>query len=274
MRIVVCVKEVLDPDAVNAYALAGKLAIGADGRTLTQAAIPRLMNAYDEQAIEAALRLRDAGAAATIAVVSVGTDATDILRHAAALGADEVVHIVADAAALDGHGVARLLAAYVGLQNGADLILCGRQASDDDQGVVPLLLGERLGLPAVTVARALELGPASAGHTLRITRATPDGDEVVEVDCPAVVTVSSELGTPRYPTAARRMTARRVRPRQLSPAELSLSAGDLQSRVILARQFVPALQGACEMLAGATAAELADQLIGRLRAERVIAGAA
>ncbi len=54
MRIVVCAKEVLDPDAVNSYALAGRLIIGEDGKTLTQASIPRLMNAYDEQAIEAA----------------------------------------------------------------------------------------------------------------------------------------------------------------------------------------------------------------------------
>jgi electron transfer flavoprotein beta subunit len=70
MRIVVCVKEVLDPDAVDNYALAGRLTIGEDGKTLTQAAIPRLINAYDEQAIEAALRLRDAGADCKIAVVS------------------------------------------------------------------------------------------------------------------------------------------------------------------------------------------------------------
>ena len=57
VRIVVCAKEVLDPDAVNNYALEGKLVIGDDGKSLTQSSIPRLMNAYDEQAIEAALRL-------------------------------------------------------------------------------------------------------------------------------------------------------------------------------------------------------------------------
>ena len=57
VRIVVCVKEVLDPDAVNNYALAGRLEIGEDGKSLTQAAIPRLMNGFDEQALEAALRL-------------------------------------------------------------------------------------------------------------------------------------------------------------------------------------------------------------------------
>jgi electron transfer flavoprotein alpha/beta subunit len=68
VRIVVCVKEVLDPDAVNNYALAGRLEIGADGKSLTQAAIPRLMNGFDEQALEAALRLKDAGLDCTITV--------------------------------------------------------------------------------------------------------------------------------------------------------------------------------------------------------------
>jgi hypothetical protein len=62
MKLVVCAKEVLDPDAVNSYALAGRLVIGDDGKTLTQSAIPRLINGFDEQAIEAALRIRDAGA--------------------------------------------------------------------------------------------------------------------------------------------------------------------------------------------------------------------
>ncbi|MFQ5699931.1 MAG: hypothetical protein ACE5IL_16840, partial [Myxococcota bacterium] len=61
MRVVVCAKEVLDPDAVNNYALAGRLEIGPDRKTLTQKAIPRLINGFDEHAIEAALRLRDAG---------------------------------------------------------------------------------------------------------------------------------------------------------------------------------------------------------------------
>src|SRR3990172_5100089 len=137
MRIVVCVKEVLDPDAVNNYALVGRLVIGDDGRTLTQASIPRLMNAYDEQAIEAALRLRDAGGECTITVVSVGADPVAILRHAAALGADEIATVPVDAAALDGQATARVLAAFVRQTGGADLVLCGRQASDDDQGGGP-----------------------------------------------------------------------------------------------------------------------------------------
>ena len=264
MRIVVCVKEVLDPDAVNNYALVGRLVIGDDGRTLTQASIPRLMNAYDEQAIEAALRLRDAGAECTITVVSVGADPVAILRHAAAMGADEIATVPVDAAALDGQATARVLAAFVRHGGGADLVLCGRQASDDDQGVVPAVLGEALGLPVVTVARAIALAD---GQSVRVTRVTPDGDEVVAARLPAIVTVSSELGQPRYPTTARKMAVRRMQPKVVQVADLGLGPDELAPRVRLVRQFVPTVQGQCEMITGGTPAEAARRLVERLRAE-------
>jgi electron transfer flavoprotein beta subunit len=270
MRIVVCVKEVLDPDAVDNYALAGRLTIGEDGKTLTQAAIPRLINAYDEQAIEAALRLRDAGADCKIAVVSVGRDPTDILKHANALGADEITAIPLDPATLDCHGIAVLLAAYVRRSGGADLILCGRQASDDDQGVVPAFLGEMLGMPVITVARAAVLTQVNGGPAVRVTRVTPDGDEVVEARCPAVVTISNELGTPRYPTTAKKLAARRVKPASASLGDLSLGPEDVQPQVQLTRQFVPTVQGHCEFLEGASPADVAGRLIERLRADSVL----
>jgi electron transfer flavoprotein beta subunit len=267
LRIVVCAKEVLDPDAVNNYAIEGRLVIGDDGKTLTQTTIPRLMNAYDEQAIEVALRLRESGTACSIVVVSVGADPTELLKHAAALGADEIVHIPADAATTDYHAAARLLSAYVRASGGAHLVLCGRQASDDDQGVVPALVGELLAMPVVTIARALELPSPSV---VRVTRVTPDGDEVVEAACPAVVTVSNEVGAPRYPTMAGRMAARRKRPTVVSPDSLGVSAADLAPKVVLTRQFVPAVHGNCEFIEGDTAAEKAGRLIARLRQDSVI----
>jgi len=262
MRIIVCVKEVLDPDAVNNYAVAGRLVIGEDGKTLTQTAIPQLMNGFDEQALEAALRLRDAGADCTIVVVSVGPDPTALLKHAASLGADEIVSIPADPATLDHHAVASLLTAYIRSSEGADLLLFGRQASDDDQGVVFALIGEALDMPIVTVARELELAD---GPVLRVTRVTPDGDEVVEVSCPAIVTVSNELGDPRYPTAAKKLAARRKKPTVVAIEDLSLPAEQLQPRATLTRQFVPTIQGNCEFISGDTAAALGDSLIERLR---------
>jgi len=267
MKIVVCAKEVLDPDAVDNYVLHGRLEIGADGKTLTQVSIPRLMNAYDEQAIEAALRLRDKGLQFTLHVVSVGTDPSAILRHAAALGADEIAHVPADAGALDGHAVATLLAAYVRSLGGAELVLCGRQASDDDQGVVPALLGEMLGAPTITVARAVEL----EGGSVTVTRVTPNGDEVVEAPCPAVVTISNELGTPRYPTTARTMKARKMKPAVVGTEQLGLGADDVRPRVLLTRQFVSSVQGSCEMIEGTTAAEQAQKLLARLRETRALA---
>ncbi|MBW2235715.1 MAG: electron transfer flavoprotein subunit beta/FixA family protein [Deltaproteobacteria bacterium] len=267
MRIVVCAKEVLDPDAVNNYALAGRLEIGDDGKSLTQTTIPRLMNGFDEQALEAALRLRDAGAECRIGVVSVGSDSTALLKHAAALGADEITAVPMDDPAPDYHVVASLLAAWIRCSGNADLVLCGRQASDDDQGVVPALIGETLGMPLVTNARAVE---RVEGDAFRITRVTPDGDEVVEVPAPAVVTVSNELGEPRYPTAAKKIAARRMKPEVAEPTGLGLSDQDLQPRVLARRQFVPTVQGNCEFLAGETAAELADALVARLRQDGLI----
>ncbi len=265
MRIVVCAKEVLDPDAVNTYAVAGRLEIGDDGRSITQAAIPRLMNAYDEQAIEAALRIKDAGVDCTIHVVSAGPDQADVLKQGAAMGADEIASITVDST-LDHHAAARLLAAYVEHIGGADLVLCGRQASDDDQGVVPALLGEALKMPVVTIARAVEV---TAG-AVRVTRVTPDAEEIVEADLPAIVTISNELGQPRYPTTAGRIAARRKQATALSPEDLGLSSDDLQPRAVLTKQFVPDVQGNCEFITGDTPAQLADALIKRLRADQVL----
>ena len=265
MRIVVCVKEVLDPNAVNNLALAGKLRIGADGRTLEVAAVPRLINGYDEQGMEVALRIRDAGVACTIVAVSIGSDTQAILRHCAALGADEVVAIDPAGHALDGAAVARVLAAYVTSSGGADLVLCGRQASDDDQGVVPVLLAERLGLPAVLFARAVEV----AGRSLSVTRVTTDGDEVVQGPLPALVTVSNEVGVPRFPTAKAKMAARKMAPVAVDIAALGLAAADLASSVEVVRQQLPVVSGHCEFLQG-SAAEAARELITRLRADGVV----
>lgn len=261
MRIVVCVKEVLDPAAVNNYALAGGLKMGADGRTPEVAAIPRLINGYDEQAVEAALRLRDDGLDCRITALTIGTDAQAMLKHCAALGVDEIVAIDPGGRELDSGGVARVLHAWIARSGGADLVLCGRQASDDDQGVVPLLLAEQLGCAVTTLARELRC----EGASLSVTRATPDGDEVVRGALPALVTVSNELGAPRFPTAKAKMAARKMSPEVVAIDALGLAADALEPAVVLTRQFVPQVQGNCEFLTG-TPAQIAQALMERIRA--------
>ena len=90
-------------------------------------------------------------------------------------------------------------------------------------------------------------------------------DELVEVSCPAVVTVTNELGDPRYPTAAKKLAARRMKPTVVEVDSLSLSAEELQPRATLTRQFVPEIQGNCKFISGDTPAALGDSLIERLR---------
>lgn len=265
MRIVVCVKEVLDPDAVNNYALVGNLTLGDDGKTLEVAGIPRLINGFDEQALEAAMRIRDAGVDCHITAVSIGQELKSLLRHCAALGADEVVSIEADLNKLDHHVVANILAAYISNSGGADLVLCGRQASDDDQGVVPALIGEKLDMPTVTLARTIEV----KGADLRVTRVTSEGDEIVEGATPAIVTISNELGEPRFPTAKAKMAARRKKPLDISISDLSLSADDLIPQAVLTKQYVPEVHGNCEFIEGSPS-EAAKTLLEKLRAEDVI----
>jgi electron transfer flavoprotein beta subunit len=266
MRIVVCAKEVLDPDAVNAYAVAGRL-ISPDGRALASAGVPHLMNAYDEQAIEGALRLRDTGLECSITVVSVAEESSSHLRRAAALGADELVLITAAPAELDAAEAGWLLSAWIKESGGADLVLCGRQASDDDLGAVPAMVGERLGMPVITMARAVQLEESEGGRGLRVTRVTPDGDEVVSCVLPAVVTISSELGTPRYPTAAATMAARRKKPTIVPASSIASPAGGRTPHVVMRRMFVPQLQGNCEFIEGGSPREQVVRLLERLRAD-------
>ncbi|MCP5092412.1 MAG: electron transfer flavoprotein subunit beta/FixA family protein [Gammaproteobacteria bacterium] len=265
MRIVVCVKEVLDPDAVNNYALAGNLKIADDGRALDVAGIPSLMNAYDEQAIEVALRIRDAGVDCQITAVSIGNELKNLLKHCAAMGADEIVSIDADPDTLDHHVVANVLAAYVKDSGGAELVLCGRQASDDDQGVVPALLGEKLGIPIAPIARAIEV----EDQILRVTQVTPDGDEIVAGAMPAVVTISNEVGDPRFPTAKAKMAARKKKLTVVSVDDFGLGAEDLTPQVVRTKQYVPEVQGNCEFIEGSPG-DAARILLEKLRGDGVI----
>src|SRR5437588_10498700 len=159
MHIVVAAKQVLDPDGVNSYALWGRLTVDASGRGFTIAqTVPLLINAYDEQAMEAALRLRDAGVDCRITAVSVGREsAADVLKRCTALGAEQAILVLdPEVEAADGFRTAALLAAVIERLSDVDLVLCGRQGSDYDQGTVPAVLAELLGAGLVTLGAGVE----------------------------------------------------------------------------------------------------------------------
>lgn len=272
MKVIVCAKPVLDPDAVNGYALWGRLQVDQQARWLKTQGIPLLLNAFDEQALELALRLRDMGADLTVTVlVAAGDEATPLLRMLFAMGADGVVLLRnATDPAGDPLVVAHFLAAAIGKLGGADLVLCGRQASDDDQGVVGPALAELLDMPSITVARDIQLAPTGV---LRVTRVLPDGEEVVEAALPALVTVSNEVGPPRFPSARGMLEARRKQPTVLTlpeltggPAAAGMTPGGLRRTAVEVAQR----QGHCEFIDGATVQEKALALARRLRNDGLI----
>ena len=266
MRVVVCVKRVLDPEAVNGYALWGRLAVDESGLAFEAAGdLPSIINAYDEQALEAALRLRDAGVDCQISVVAVGSDENaDILRRCVAMGADEAILVQDQNRGVDGFRTARVLSGLIESIGDVDLVLCGRQGSDYDQGCVPGALAEMIGASLVTMAAGIALD----GDAIRVTRAVPNGQESVRATLPAVVSVSNELGLPRYPTNRGVMQARRM-PLQQRSADEFLGQGD-EDAVELVRLMLPDVQGHCEIVEGANAREKAERLLARLREDGLL----
>ena len=261
MRVVVCAKEVLDPDAVNAFAVNGRLALSDDGREIVQAGVPRLMNGYDEQGIEAALRLRDSGHPVALTVLTVGPARPELARKAFALGADEVVQIDTGMTTHDPICTGRIIAAYVKTIGGVELTICGRQASDDDQGVVPGVVGEFLAVPVVQLVRELSVQDGM----LRLVRVTPAGDEGVECALPAVISITSELGAVRAPNARNMLAARRKAVTHLRLEDLGLAAAEIAPRLRLRRLEVPQKQVTCHFLPPGDPAEAAAELLRELR---------
>ena len=231
MHIVICVKQVVDPDGVNSYALWGQLEVDESGRAFSTR-LPLIINAYDDQAIEAALRLRDEGDDVRLTALSVGGgDVDQVLKHCVAMGCNELIRIDdPEAGAGDALRTASLLAAQIEELGDVDLVLCGRQSSDYDQGTVPGALAELLGFACVT----LGFGVTADDGRLRVQRATPLGEEIVSVATPAVVTISNELGVPRYPTS-RGMIAARRHPPPASSSEEARTVGGWRRAAIMPR---------------------------------------
>ncbi len=265
MKIVVAVKQVLDPDGVNSYALWGRLEVDENGRSFaTGDAVPRIINAYDEQAMEAAMRIRDAGVECTITAVSIGADsARDVLKRCIATGADASVLVTDEQQANgDGFRTAKLLAAVVEKIGGADLVLAGRQGSDYDQGTVPGALAEYLDASLVTMASDVAAGDG----TVRVTQVTPAGEQVVEATLPAVVSVSNEIGIPRYPTSRGMLSARRKPPDMHEAADL---IDDEAASIEIVELSVPDVQGHCEIIDGDSAEAKAGTLLETLQTSGV-----
>ena len=198
MNIVVCIKQVPESTEVR---------VDPETNALIREGVKSIVNPVDENAIEAALQLRDAHGG-KVTVVSMGPpQAEEALRQALAMGVDEAILLVDNAfRGSDTLATSYALAAAVRKVGEVDLILCGKQAIDGDTGQVGPGLAERLGMPQVTFAIGLEV----ADGKLRARRVLDDLFEVLEVRPPALVTVVKQVNDPRHPSMRNVLKAKRA----------------------------------------------------------------
>lgn len=265
VKIAVLAKQVIDPEMP-----AAAFHIDPNAKQVVPPAnIPPVVNGFDENAVEAALRIKDAQQDAAVTVISAGPAfALDVMKKPLSMGADELVLLQDDAFAntVDSFFTAQLLAAAIRKLDGFDLIICGRQASDWDNAQVPLGVAEFLGLSCVALGKKVDI----TDDQVIVERLIPDGYEVVSVPRPALVTVSNELGQPRYPTLRGIMAATRKRPTIWSKADLGIDAAQLEPRLTLHDLFVPVSSAECEIIAGDDPADAGRKLALRLREDKFI----
>jgi electron transfer flavoprotein beta subunit len=216
MKIVVCVKQVPDSDAA--------LSVNAEQTWIQEAGINFEINEYDRYALEEALKLKDALGAEVIAV-SIGPERVgQALKTCLATGADRAIHLK-DPAFYGGDPWSNATALAAAIRpEGADLILCGLQADDDNLAQTPVILAEMLGVPHATGAMKLD----KADAVLRVQRELEnDRREVVDLPLPALVTVQTGINEPRYASIKGIMAAKKKEMKTPTPADLGLEAGSV-----------------------------------------------
>jgi len=261
-HIVCCVKQVPDPEAPVSQFKVDEAA----KKVLPIPGIQPVPSQFDTIGVEAALRIKDKVPDTTITILTLGPDAyRDTIKHCLAMGADEGVHINDPALNEADHwATAEILAAAIKKLEPVDLIICGRQAVDWDMGVVGSTLAEILGMPVVTIAKDIQL----EGGKLTVERVLTDGFETVEAPTPCVVTVSNELGEPRYPQLRQIMMAARKEVKTLTASDLGLDGA--KNRVNLEALFVPETKVETEFIEAETLQEAGEKLALRLREARLI----
>ena len=209
MKIIVCIKRVPDTEA--------RLRISPDGQGIDPAGVKFVISPYDEFALETALRVKDAAGGGEVVAITVGESAaSEQLRSALAMGADRAV-LLKGSPTLDGMATARALATEL-KDAGADLVLTGMKAVDDDQQQVAPMLAHLLGMPAVSVVAKLEVGDGA----LVAHREVEGGTEIVDAPLPAVVSITKGEFEVRYPSLKGIMAAKK-KPLEEKDAQLGES---------------------------------------------------
>ena len=228
MKILVPVKRVVDYN-VN-------IRVKADGTGVDLANVKMSMNPFDEIAVEEAVRLKEAGVASEVVVMSAGLSAAqETLRTAMAMGADRGILVETDAD-LQPLAVAKLLKAIVD-KEAPKMVIAGKQAIDDDANQTGQMLAALLGWPQATFISKLVPG----ADEITVTREIDGGLEKLAVKLPAVVTVDLRLNEPRYATLPNIMKAKKKQLDVMKPADLGV---DVAPRLTTLKVVEPPKRGA------------------------------
>jgi electron transfer flavoprotein beta subunit len=257
LKIVVCVKQV--PDS------AARVVVD-DGR-ISWGDAPLVINPWDEYAVEAALKQKEAYGG-SVTVLSVGRqDEKEAIKHALAMGCDDAI-LVSDPAlaGADGTAAARVLAAAVDKVGEVDLVIFGKQAIDTDMGTSPAMTARVLGWPALTLVSAIDGINAGA---IKVQRAIEEGRQVVEAKLPAVLSIIKDYGEPRYPSFMGIRKAARAQVPVWGLVELGIPA---PAAVVTWPDVMnpPAREIPNEIITGETPQEIADKLADQIMAEKVL----
>jgi electron transfer flavoprotein beta subunit len=251
MNIIACIKWVPDTHDVK---------IDPVTNALIREGVKHIINPFDENAIEAGLRLKEA-LGGSLTVLCMGPkQAEEGLRQAVAMGADEAI-LLSDIAfrGSDTLATSNALAAAVRKIGEFDLLLCGKQAIDGDTAQVPAGLAERLGIPQVTFAISIQ--PAD-NNRLRVKRVSDEAYELIEVRLPALISVVKQINEPRYPSMRGVLKAKKFTVKVWGAADLALdpkTVGFDGSPTWVCRTFVPARHSRGQTLSGST-----DEVVEKL----------
>ncbi len=245
MKVLVPVKRVIDYNV--------KIRVAADGSGVETANVKMSMNPFDEIAVEEAVRLREAGVATEVIAVSCGgASCQDTLRAAMAIGADRAV-LVSTEVELQPLAVAKLLAA-VAKREQPQLVICGKQAIDDDANQTGQMLAALLGWGQATFASKVQVADGRAV----VTREIDGGLETISVALPALISTDLRLNEPRYASLPNIMKAKKKPLDTLTPAELDV---DVTPRLTTLRVSEPP-----KRQSGVKVADVAE-LVAKLRNE-------
>ena len=261
MNIIVCVKEVLNPEIPS-----DKFRIDTEAkRAIPPEGIPPIINPYDERAVELAIRVKEKYGGKIMVLTAAVNASVSVVKHALSMGADDGVILVDQAfEGSDGFGTAHILAQAIKKIGNYDLILCGREAADWDEGLVGPIIAENLSLPLVTLVKEIDVMEKG----LKVKRVTLDAYQVFAVPLPAVITVSQEVGRPRLPSGWGIISAARKQLPVWNAQDINVDFSQIgisAARRKLVKLFIPKRERKCEIVQGETPAEAAVKLADRLR---------